>query len=566
MLLSTTTMVKIAATNSKYYKDLGYALKTHTDSHGEHIDSQTIEVNINDLQEGSSAIVEVRCDYCGNIIHKKYKDYIKAHKIHDSDACKMCSSRKNKQINIINNRKGKRFVDLTGKIFGDLKVLSLVGKTEDNKRYIYKCECKCGKTIDVIGEYLSSGKKKNCGCVNTRIIDKTGKKYGRLLVTKKLDTYKNGHPDFECLCDCGNKVIVNSDCLRDKGGTKSCGCLNKENAKKMGESKFQDLVGQKFGRLYVSSLNSHPNKGMYLWNCKCDCGNDIIVPTNKLKSGNTQSCGCLKSEVTSERFGYDLTNKRFGRVTVLFKNKENTSYNVRSWHCICDCGNEFDSTSSSLLNGHTQSCGCLNKELTSLRSVKDITGQKFGKLTVIKRYKNNTVDRKARWVCKCDCGNESIHTGKDLRNGNIKSCGCENSKGEYIISRYLLNHGYNFEKQKRFNDCRYILPLPFDICIYNDSNNMLLCEFDGVQHFKPIKFSPHISDEDAEINFNEQKHKDKIKNEYCIKNNIPLMRIPYWEINNIELILDNYFNNGNSTYIINPESQNNDSLLLCSNE
>ena len=175
MLLSTTTMVKIAATNSKYYKDLGYALKTHTDSHGEHIDSQTIEVNINDLQEGSSAIVEVRCDYCGNIIHKKYKDYIKAHKIHDSDACKMCSSRKNKQINITNNRKGKRFVDLTGKIFGDLKVLSLVGKTEDNKRYIYKCECKCGKTIDVIGEYLSSGKKKNCGCVNTRIIDKTGK-------------------------------------------------------------------------------------------------------------------------------------------------------------------------------------------------------------------------------------------------------------------------------------------------------------------------------------------------------------------------------------------------------
>ena len=48
---------------------------------------------------------------------------------------------------------------------------------------------------------------------------------------------------------------------------------------------------------------------------------------------------------------------------------------------------------------------------------------------------------------------------------------------------------------------------------------MLLCEFDGIQHFKPIKFSPHISDEDTEINFNEQKHKDKIKNEEIVGNN-----------------------------------------------
>lgn len=565
MLLSNTAMVKISAANSKYYKDLGYKLKTHTDSHGEHIDTQTVEVKINDLQEGSSAFVDVKCDYCGSIIQKKYKDYIKSHKKYDTDACKACSSRKNKEINITKDRKGKRFIDLTGKTFGDLKVLSLVGKTDDNKRYIYKCECKCGKIINVRGDYLSSGKKKNCGCNNTRVVDKTGRRYGRLLVKKKLDTYKNGHPYFECLCDCGNKIIVNSDCLRKKGGTKSCGCLNIENIKKLGVSRFQDLTGQKFGRLYVESIHSHPDKGIYLWNCKCDCGNNTIVPSNSLKNGNTKSCGCLKSELLSENFGYDLTNQRFGRVTVLYRNNENTSYNVRSWHCICDCGKEFDSPSSSLLNGHTKSCGCLNKELTSLRSVKDMTGQRFGKLTVIRRYEENTSDRKARWVCKCDCGNESIHIGKDLRSNKVKSCGCENSKGEYIISKYLLDNNYNFEKQKRFDDCRDILPLPFDICIYNN-NNIILCEFDGVQHFKPIKFNPYISDEDMMINFEERKHKDNIKNEYCINNNIPLMRIPYWEINNIESILDNYFNNGDLTYVINPESQNNDSLLLCSNE
>lgn len=53
----------------------------------------------------------------------------------------------------------------------------------------------------------------------------------------------------------------------------------------------------------------------------------------------------------------------------------------------------------------------------------DLMGQKFGRLTVIERAKN-TKDGRAQWKCKCDCGNELIVRGKNLRNGSTKSCGC----------------------------------------------------------------------------------------------------------------------------------------------
>lgn len=56
----------------------------------------------------------------------------------------------------------------------------------------------------------------------------------------------------------------------------------------------------------------------------------------------------------------------------------------------------------------------------------DLTGQKFGKLVVVERYSNK--GKEIRWVCKCECGNQSVVMGRNLRNGSTKSCGCYNSE------------------------------------------------------------------------------------------------------------------------------------------
>ena len=72
-----------------------------------------------------------------------------------------------------------KFKDLTGKRFGRLYVLSIKGKTKDNKRYIYHCICDCGNECDVLGELLSNGKTKSCGCLRRENTAKMHKKYNK---------------------------------------------------------------------------------------------------------------------------------------------------------------------------------------------------------------------------------------------------------------------------------------------------------------------------------------------------------------------------------------------------
>jgi len=139
----------------------------------------------------------------------------------------------------------------------------------------------------------------------------------------------------------------------------------------------EDLTGQKFGRLLVLEKDEEKMKQRKLegknnvtyWNCKCDCDNKISISTGALKSGHTRSCGCLRKDVLSSK-SEDLTNCKFGRLTVIKKvNKPYNRKNTQSyWLCKCDCGNEERKIiigSGELKNGNTQSCGCLQQEMTS---------------------------------------------------------------------------------------------------------------------------------------------------------------------------------------------------------
>jgi len=68
----------------------------------------------------------------------------------------------------------------------------------------------------------------------------------------------------------------------------------------------------------------------------------------------------------------------------------------------------------------------------------DLTGQKFGRLVVIERAENSAGGR-VRWLCKCDCGKQILVCGKELRNGDTKSCGC--LKQEVLIDRNTTHGG-----------------------------------------------------------------------------------------------------------------------------
>lgn len=126
-----------------------------------------------------------------------------------------------------------------------------------------------------------------------KIIDLTNQRFGKLVVIKRAPN-KNKRTMWLCKCDCGNEIEIRSDQLRG-GITKSCGCLHIEQAKNIGKKNFKDLTNQKFGKLTAKQPIFNEYKKRYDWLCQCDCGNNIIVLGSSLTSGNTQSCGCIKS-------------------------------------------------------------------------------------------------------------------------------------------------------------------------------------------------------------------------------------------------------------------------------
>lgn len=301
----------------------------------------------------------------------------------------------------------------------------------------------------------------------------------------------------------------------------------------------KDIKNQKFGKLLVLERDESKKGGAAYWICKCDCGNIISARGTALRSGEKTSCGCIGKQKRSEKMldTTSLVGKHFGRLTV--KERDLTKPIGHScgsyWICQCDCGNTTSVLFNQLISGKTQSCGCLHKDMLRERNYKDITGRIFGHLTVLE----NTWELHRGsflWKCQCDCGNIVYRNTEDLFAGNEQSCGCIISKGEAKIKKILSDNNIPFNTQYTFSDLRGINGglLRFDFAIMNDNNTIFrLIEFDGEQH----------------INVNDKYHTpslvehDKLKNEYCKKHSIPLVRIPYSELKNLslQLILDDKY-------------------------
>ncbi|RWR06726.1 hypothetical protein QNH23_06350 [Siminovitchia fortis] len=122
-----------------------------------------------------------------------------------------------------------------------------------------------------------------------RIVDLTGKRFGKLVVVEVAGRDKHKRVTWKCLCDCGNEVVIRSNNLRT-GNSESCGC------EKWAKNKtVRNLTGEKFGRLVVLERDNSITGKVY-WICKCECSNQTTVWMGHLVTGHTKSCGCLKNE------------------------------------------------------------------------------------------------------------------------------------------------------------------------------------------------------------------------------------------------------------------------------
>lgn len=305
-------------------------------------------------------------------------------------------------------------------------------------------------------------------------------------------------------------------------------------------------VNQKFGKLlvecpvWVKGMITQPNSTNALWLTHCDCGNDYCVSMQwirkEIKKGIIPDCGCgARKEQDNKYIG-----KTYNNLTVIardddYKKQNNYSNKNTYYRCRCTCGKETIVRINSLVAGEVKSCGCLKEQQdkTNLipNKMHDLTGQKFGKLTVLSPFKQpNDLNGDYWWHCKCDCGNIHNVRGYSLIHGDTTSCGClTKSCGEIIIEKILKE-----------NNIKYLYDYPlfkdlilstggigrYDfILLDNNYHPYRIIEFDGKQHFYPCDFFG------GEEQFIKQQENDKIKNEYAKKKNIPLVRIPFIEKN-----------------------------------
>lgn len=224
--------------------------------------------------------------------------------------------------------------------------------------------------------------------------------------------------------------------------------------------------------------------------------------------GRTVSCGCVRIE--------NLAGQRFGKLIVVKLGRKSGNGDGAFWECKCDCGKECQVQASKLKSGHTQSCGCLHNNL-----IKDLTGERFGRLLVLgDSGKRRPGSGGIIWRCLCDCGQEKEIRQDALLSGATVSCGCLKSRGNEKVSRLLRAAQIDYIPEYSPPDMKG--NRRFDFAVMNEGKAVYFIEYDGVLH---TQYSN--SGWDTADRFNRTLASDHEKNEYCRKNNIPLIRIPY---------------------------------------
>ena len=265
------------------------------------------------------------------------------------------------------------------------------------------------------------------------------------------------------------------------------------------------------------------------------CFNKWFSKANSIISGRgCPKCGKLKAKNTKK---WNLSTEDFfkrlpldvqGKITILSEYKstyesikvecnkcnkkwETKPVNLKSGYCCSDCGREERNKKTSL----TQ------------KEFEDKVYKYHGdSIEVVSNYISGS--KEILFLCN-NCGKKSKKKTARL----LLRRGCSNcifSKGEKKIQDLLDKNLIKFEREYKIDDLSDIGSLRFDFAIIKGENELShLIEYDGRQHFESIKYFG------GEKRFKDQVKKDKIKNEYCKKNNIRLIRIDYKQFKNIDL-------------------------------
>lgn len=288
-------------------------------------------------------------------------------------------------------------------------------------------------------------------------------------------------------------------------------------------AEVEALVGDEY-----TVLGEYINSGTKVLIKHNRCGNKYdTVPSTFLSGRRCRKCnkGAAAAK-TTDTFKLEV-KKLTGNDYSVLTNYENSYTKLKMKHNIC--GTVYYVRPHCFLSGvRCPNChGNIARNKTTNDFKQDVFNVVGDEYTVSEEYKNC---RTKILITHNVCGHSYKVIPSSFLHGN-RCPRCIESRGERCVAEYLSRNNVNFEREYKFEDCRSLRSLPFDFAVITNNNVACLVEYDGEQHYRTIELFG------GEEGLLYRKHNDAIKTQYCADNGIPLIRIPYWEFDNIDEIL-----------------------------
>ena len=343
--------------------------------------------------------------------------------------------------------------------------------------------------------------------------------FGYKLISKE---YINSRTKLDIICDKGHKCSINWDNFKYGKRCKEC---NKLNQRKRYQHSYEHV------KTYVESLgfsllSENYSNRQELLNIKCSKGHEFkrsfaylqknkVCPTCKEKAKKKEKSDEMISIIKEylEIFGYRLLSTEYKDCK--------TKLNM-----ICNKGHNCSISWSNFKHGkRCKTCSIINNANRSRHDYSFVKSyfKSFDYELLSDTYANENEPLKVR----CPEGHETKMTYKVFKTG-CRCVICRQSKGEREVIRCLKKIGVDYiYNSEYFNDLLSLKgnPLRPDFIL---PQYKIWIEYDGEFHFKKM----YKND-----NYETLKIHDEIKNKYAKKHNWKLIRIPYWEFDNIEKIL-----------------------------
>lgn len=276
---------------------------------------------------------------------------------------------------------------------------------------------------------------------------------------------------------------------------------------------------------------------------KCNiCNKWLFVEYRNFIKKYSGTCNACRG--SSVRWTTELVNEYCKNVNSEFRSDIWVMSDTKYTFACVNCGEDIIKSFTKFKEGQN-TCEKCYRERIKLKMSKSneeyLEELRFNNIDIVPLEEYQGGDTPIKHRCPKCLSEDWTPTPTNIISGHSNSCmGCRSSRGEDVISNYLNLRNIRYVKEYKFKDLKSSKNyyLRFDFAVFDGLSEVIviIIEYDGLHHYEPIHYSRDISKNIS--SFERTKYNDAVKNQYCKDNNIPLLRIPYWEFENIEDLLN----------------------------